>query len=82
MARVHECLKRSIKIGDEDVQNELLASFRHQRHLRYRGAQSGYPAAIRCSLDEEIFSFNHQVHNSLLCDVSDLIPKHGGTTEG
>ncbi|KAG8297292.1 hypothetical protein J6590_038899 [Homalodisca vitripennis] len=33
---IHVCLKGSGQDGDEEAQNELFASFRHQRHLDYK----------------------------------------------
>ncbi|KAG8326350.1 hypothetical protein J6590_044336 [Homalodisca vitripennis] len=40
-------------LGENDIQTELLPLVQNKRHFGYRGAQSGYPAAIKCSLDEE-----------------------------
>ncbi|KAG8242762.1 hypothetical protein J6590_059279 [Homalodisca vitripennis] len=63
------------RVGDQDIQNEVLASFRHQRHTGYKTAELYYPITIQCSLDEEVFIII-RVH----FDISDL-PNYDGATQ-
>ncbi|KAG8270006.1 hypothetical protein J6590_094709 [Homalodisca vitripennis] len=49
-----------VKSATKTVQNEIIAPFRHQRHLDYKGDLSGYSTTIQCSLDEAVFLLSYQ----------------------
>ncbi|KAG8332210.1 hypothetical protein J6590_026381, partial [Homalodisca vitripennis] len=50
-----ELARGTKNVGEEKTQDELFASFRHQRCLGY---------TIYCNIGEEVFSLSHQLHNT------------------